>query len=123
MKVQKIAYWIATGILSALMLYTAAMYFIKHDALVEVFARLGYPAYLVYPLAVVKILGIIAILSNQSRFLKKLAYAGFFYDFLLAISAHINAGDGVLILPALVCLILLIISYILDRKIYGKLAV
>lgn len=77
MKVQKIIYWIATGLLSALMLYTAAMYFIKHEALVEVFARLGYPAYIIYPLAVAKILGIIAILTKKSKFLKELASPDF----------------------------------------------
>ena len=119
MKVQKIIYWIATGLLSALMLYTAAMYFIKHATLVEVFARLGYPAYIIYPFAVAKILGIIAILTKKSKFLKELAYAGFFYDFLLAASAHINAGDGILVLPALVCMALLIVSYVLDKRIYG----
>jgi hypothetical protein len=118
MKVQKITYWIATGILSALMLYTAAMYFVKHETLVEVFTHLGYPAYIIYPFAVAKILGIIAILTKKSKFLKKLAYAGFFYDFLLAASAHINAGDGILVLPALVCMALLIVSYVLDKRIY-----
>lgn len=119
MKVQKIIYWIATGLLSALMLYTAAMYFVKHQALVEVFARLGYPAYIIYPFAVAKILGIIAILTKKSKFLKELAYAGFFYDFLLAASAHINAGDGIYVLPALVCMALLIVSYVLDKRLYG----
>lgn len=119
MKVQRIIYWIATGLLSALMVYTALMYFIKHEALVEVFARLGYPAYIIYPFAVAKLLGVIAILSKRSQFLKNLAYAGFFYDFLLAMSAHINAGDGILVLPALVCMILLIVSYVLDRKLYA----
>jgi len=66
------------------------------------------------------ILGVIAILTKRSAFLKELAYAGFFYDFILAASAHINAGDGILVLPALVCLVLLIISYVLDKKLYKK---
>ncbi len=117
MKVQKIIYWAATGLLSLLMLYTAAMYVVKHEALVEVFTKLGYPEYLIYPLAAAKILGIIAILTKKSQFLKNLAYAGFFFDFILAMSAHINAGDGIYVLPAMVCLILLLISYALDKKI------
>jgi hypothetical protein len=99
------------------MLYTAAMYVVKHQALVEVFTKLGYPEYLIYPLAAAKILGIIAILTKKSQFLKNLAYAGFFFDFILAMSAHINAGDGIYFLPAMVCLILLLISYGLDKKI------
>ena len=54
---------------------------------------LHYPSYLVYPLAVAKILGIIAVLSNKSKLLKEWAYAGFFFDAVLAATAHISAGD------------------------------
>ena len=64
-----------------------------------------------------KILGVIAILSKQSRLLKEWAYAGFFFDFLLAISAHLNAGDGEFPL-AVIALVLLLVSYVFDRKVF-----
>jgi len=118
MKALRILYWIVTGLLCLLMLASAGIYIFNHDAAVKIFNELKYPAYLIYPLAVAKILGVIAIITKKSKFLKEWAYAGFFFDFLLAASAHIFSGvPGPL--PALVALVLLLISYALDRKIYG----
>ena len=88
---------------------------IQHEQIAAVFAALGYPTYIVYPLAVAKLLGVIAILTGKSSTLKYLAYAGFFYDFLLAGSAHIAVGDGEWP-PALVALILVTVSFVYDRK-------
>jgi hypothetical protein len=63
---------------------------------------------------------VLAIFTKKSKRLKEWAYAGFFFNFVLALSAHINAGDPSLqALPAAVCLILLTGSYLLDRRIYG----
>ena len=100
------------------MLFAAFNYVFKHTLIVEVFTKLGYPTYIIYPLAVAKILGVIAILTKTSKTLREWAYAGFFFNFLLALSAHIHVGDGQF-LPALSCLILLLVSYVLDKKIYG----
>ncbi len=69
-----------------------------------------YPAYLVSLLIVVKPLGVLAILSRFNIALPNLAYAGIFYHLLLALSAHLNAGDfgfG----PALVGLTALAVSF------------
>ena len=112
----KIVYWIATGLLCALMLFAAFNYIFKHELIVDVFNRLGFPAYIIYPLAALKVLGIAAILTKWSPTLKEWAYAGFFFNFILAMSAHINAGDGIQFLPAFVCLVLLIVSYVIDKK-------
>lgn len=117
MKLQKAIYWIATGLLSLLMLFAAFNYIFKHDLLVVVFQKLGFPAYIIYPLAIAKILGVIVILTKLSRTLKEWAYAGFCFNFLLAISAHLNVGDGQFA-PAVASLILLAISYVLDKKLY-----
>ncbi len=84
-----------------------------------IFKSLGYPTYIIYPLAFAKIVGILAILTKKSTFLKELAYAGFFFDFILAVSAHINANDGGH-LTALVAMILLVVSYIYDKKVFKK---
>lgn len=116
MKRDRIVYWVSTGLLSFMMLFSAVMYILSHDEVAGIVVRLGYPAYIVYPLAVLKILGIVAILANISPFLKYLAYAGFFYDFVLALAAHLVAGDGEMG-PALVALILLIVSFVYDRKV------
>ncbi|MEM9445970.1 MAG: DoxX family protein [Verrucomicrobiota bacterium] len=114
-KSNKIIYWISTGLLSALMLMSASVYIIQHETILEAFTKLGYPSYIIYPLALMKLLGVIAILTRKSPLLKEWAYAGFFFNFLLALSAHINAGDGEY-LPASVALILLIVSRIFESK-------
>ena len=115
----KIIYWIATVLLSVLMLLSAGMYIFKYEMVSETFSRLGYPTYLIYPLATAKILGILAILTRKSEFLKNLAYAGFFFDFILALSAHINANDSEFV-PATVAIVLLAVSYIFGRKAFTK---
>jgi hypothetical protein len=121
MRWQKIVYWIATGMLSALMLFAAGNYIFKHELIVEVFSNLGFPAFIIYPLAVAKLLGVVAIVSRRSPTLTEWAYAGFFFNFMLAFSAHINVGDGQF-LPAALCLVLLIVSYTIGRKIYKRVA-
>lgn len=90
----KIIDWIATGLLSLLTLSAVGMYIFNHAEVVKTFGLLGFPAYIIYPLAAAKTLGVIAIVSNYSKTLKEWAYSGFFFNFLLALSAHLNAGDG-----------------------------
>ncbi|MDF1697877.1 MAG: DoxX family protein [Saprospiraceae bacterium] len=93
-KTKKVIYWISTGLMCAIFLFSASMYFIKTEMVKGFFEALNYPTYLVYPLAVAKILGIIAVLSDKSKVLKEWAYAGFFFDAVLAAQAHIDANDG-----------------------------
>jgi hypothetical protein len=117
-KALRIGYWVATGVLCAMMLFSATTYVARYPRVANVFVSLGFPTYLIYPLAVAKILGVLAILSKRSRTLKEWAYAGFFFDFVLALSAHLVAGDSQFA-PAAVALLLLGVSYGLDRKLYA----
>ncbi|MEP1096039.1 MAG: DoxX family protein [Cyclobacteriaceae bacterium] len=114
----KIIYWVSTGLITALMLFSATMYVINNEMVREVFANLGYPTYIIYPLATAKILGLIALWTKKSKVLKEWAYAGFFFDLVLAALAHINADDGGFG-PALIGIILLLVSYVYDRKIFS----
>ncbi len=116
-KRNKIIYWVVTGLLSAMMLMSAGMYFFNNEMVQETFTRLGHPTYIVYPLAIAKILGVIAILSKKSRLLKEWAYAGFFFDFLLALFAHLNVGDNEY-MPSVVALVLLLVSRFYDGKVF-----
>ena len=115
MKTNKIIYWISTGLLSAMALMSAGMYIFDHATISETFIKLGYPAYIVYPLAAAKILGVLAILVEKSKTLKEWAYAGFFFDFVLAFFAHWMVNDGEF--PgALIAMVLLIVSYFFWKK-------
>ncbi len=111
----KIIYYVATGLLTALMLLSAGMYFFNHEMVSATFTKLGFPTYIIYPLAVLKILGLIAIWTRKSSMLKEWAYAGFFFDFLLAFSAHFNIGDGEYA-PSLAAIVLLFVSYYFGNK-------
>jgi len=111
-------YWTVTGLISALMLMSAGMYIFNNTMVTDTFIKLGYPSYIIYPLAVLKILGIVAILTKKSKMLKEWAYAGFFFDFVLAFFAHIAVNDGGY-MPSFVAIILLLTSYIYDKKIFN----
>ena len=112
----KITYWVATGLLSLVYIGSAIFYLTSIEMVQGMYAALGYPAYLVVPLAVAKLAGAAAILSRVSIRLSDLAYAGMFFHLLLAISAHINAGDGGFV-PALVALIALGVSFQLQNAV------
>ncbi|MBL4694718.1 DoxX family protein [Candidatus Gracilibacteria bacterium] len=114
-KKNKIAYWTSTLLFSVMILMGAVMYFAQYEMVTGVYTSLGYPSYLVYPLAIAKFLGIAAILSGKSELLKNLAYAGFFFLLVLATAAHLQIADGGFA-PALVALVLLVISYFTQKK-------
>ncbi len=118
MKTDKVIYLVSTGLLTALMLMSAGMYFFNNAMVVETFTALGYPTYIIYPLAILKLLGLVAIWTKVSKYLKEWAYAGFFFDFVLALSAHLAINDGEH-WPALVAIILVIVSRIYHQKVFG----
>ncbi|MCD9187818.1 MAG: DoxX family protein [Pyrinomonadaceae bacterium] len=117
MKTKKIIYWVVTGVFCLMMLAAGAMEIFAFNESAAFVRSLGYPEHIAYVLPVTKILGVIAILSKKSKTLKEWAYAGFFFDFVLAALAHYFSGIPSPI-PAVVAIILLFASYFLDREIY-----
>lgn len=116
MNFQKILFYIAKVMVSLIFLLSASMYIFKNELAVQAFQSLGFPIYLIYPLAIVKILGVIAIWANVSKLLKEWAYAGFFFDAVLALMAHQHAQDGGTSF-ALIALIFLVIARFFENKI------
>lgn len=114
-----IIYRIVTGIFSIMLLAGAVTYFVRFEMTAEMFTSLGVPTEVIYPLAIAKILGIIAIWFINIPIIKNLAYLGFAIDLVSAIIAHLNAGDGEAYGPA-IPLVLLIISYWYYRKLNAK---
>ena len=115
MKTNNIIYYMVTGLLSVLLLFSAGMYFFNYDEVAGMFTNFGYPTYIIYPYAVAKILGLIAIWFVANKTVKEWAYAGFFFAFIFAFFAHVMIGDGEQI-PAVLAMILLIVSYIYSKK-------
>jgi hypothetical protein len=90
----KITNYISTGLFTALMLFSAANYVFNHETMVVAFSNLGFPSWIIYPVAVAKLVGLAALWFSKSDTLKEWAYAGFFFNILLAFGAHISIADG-----------------------------
>ena len=82
------------------------------------FESFNHPSYIVYPLAILKILGVIMILWRKSDWLTEWAYAGFFFDVVLAFFAHYFANDDVNF--TLIGLILILLSYFFGKVVRAK---
>ncbi len=116
-KLPKIFYWISTGFVTLIMLFSAGMYLFNTGEIQQVFSNLGYPEYIVIPLAIAKLLAIVAILTKKSAVLKEWAYAGLCFDFMLAIAAHLMVSDGDQY-GAMVALVMLAVSYYYDKQLF-----
>ncbi|KAA2238428.1 DoxX family protein [Chitinophaga agrisoli] len=95
MKKINIAYWIITGLLSALLLMGSIPDVVKHSDAIALFQKLGYPEYLLPFLGIAKILGIITILIPGFPRLKEWAYAGLTYDLAGAMYSSISIGEPI----------------------------
>ncbi len=117
MKRTKIIYWIATGLVAALMLMSGITNVLVVPDAITLFKHLGYPIYLIPFLGVAKTLGAVAILVPGFRRIKEWAYAGLTYDLGGAMYSGIASGD-----PAsgwsmiLIMLALIALSYIYYHK-------
>ena len=92
-KRNKIIYWIATVWLSLGMVSTGIVQLIKLKEEADLFARLGYPEYLLTLLGVWKLLGVVAVLVPKYPLIKEWAYAGFFFAMSGAVYSHIVVSD------------------------------
>lgn len=112
MKKNEITYWTTTGIVAAIMLWSA-FNFSFNEEMKAGFAHLGLPGWFRIELTVAKVLGALALLIPMipSR-IKEFAYFGFALTIISASIAHLSSGDGILPgLEPLVFLAILIVSY------------
>ncbi|MEL4307138.1 DoxX family protein [Joostella sp. CR20] len=116
MKIKKILYWIATGLLAAFLSFAVFNYLSKFTMVQEMLASYNYPAHLIYVLIIGKVLAIIALLAPIKGVLKEWAYAGMFFNFVLAFFAHYTIGDGEQG-GAIIALVLWALSYFLGKQV------
>jgi len=109
---RKVAYWVSTSIMVALMLFDSVLYLSGVAAAVEGFTHLGYPQHLRIILGIVKLAGAVVLIVPGLRLLKEWAYAGFTFAWILASIAHYLAGDGIKAITPVVLLVFLIASYV-----------
>jgi hypothetical protein len=115
MKINKIIYWVSTGLLSALLLMSAGMYVFNNEEVQGMFTNFGYPTYIIYPLAVAKVVAVIVLLTQKQSAIKEWAYSALFFEFILAFFAHVMINDGEQ-MGALIAMVLLVISYIFGKR-------
>jgi len=115
---EKIIYWIATMLMFALMALAIVGYHLNYDNFAGFFKAYGYPTYIIYPLAYLKLGALIAIATNMYRNLKDIAYGAYFINMLLATAAHI--GNGEQPVHAYVGIVVIIVSYILSNRVRGE---
>jgi hypothetical protein len=117
MKKINIIYWIFTGLIMALMLFSAVGSFMPNPDGAKMMDQLGYKTYIIHFLAVAKILGIVTLLLPGFNRLKEWVYAGFTFDLVGATYSMIAVG-----MPATqwgmmpVFIIILAVSYIYFHK-------
>ncbi|PST83134.1 DoxX family protein [Pedobacter yulinensis] len=117
MKTLKITYWVSTGIIVLMMLFSVYNY-LSAPAMKQGFEHLGFPDWFRVELAIAKLLGLLALgIPGVPARVKEWAYAGFSINFISAFLAHNQAGD-----PAqhqvtpLVILLILVVSYVCHVK-------
>src|SRR4029450_12737436 len=93
----KVIYWIATGLVCAVIVYSAINFNLKNPLgpMKGAFAHLGFPDYFRIELTVAKVLGVLALLiPGVPTKAKEFAYAGFAITLVSASIAHFSSGDG-----------------------------
>lgn len=107
-----IIYWFFTLWLALGMTSTGIVQLLKMKEETDLFAHLGYPAYLLTMIGVWKILGVVAVLIPKFPLLKEWTYAGFFFCMSGAIVSHWAMGDPISqVAPPLLLLVLTVISW------------
>ena len=112
MKTNTIIYWVTTGLVSVMMLFSASQY-LTNPQMAAAFNHIGFPAYFRIELAIAKIIGALVLIIPQVPVkFKEWAYVGFGIVFISACIAHLSSGDGIggAIAP-IVFLGILIVSY------------
>ena len=115
---KKVIYWLSTALILFLLSWAAVSYHIMYETQARFFEAFGYPTYLVYPLAYLKIIAILVIVSHRYNDLRDMAYAAYFFNMMLALVGHVVLGD--FFGHALIGAILLIISYLLGNQVRGR---
>lgn len=118
MKNNKIIYWISTGIIAAIMLWSAYN-FNFNPAYQDAFRHLGLPGWFRIELTFAKILGVAALLIPQvPPRLKDFAYSGFAIVLLSTPIAHLSSGDSIWLEVAhTFFFVMLVLSYITYHRI------
>lgn len=117
MKIQRIVYWISTGLFSLWMMLNAYAYLFSAGAR-QLCVHFGFPGYFRIELGIAKFIGgvflLVPIIKGRA---KEWVYAGFVITMISGFIAHLSSGDSLRAASsALVALHILLISYICYQR-------
>jgi hypothetical protein len=90
----RIAFWIFTGLFCLQMGFTAYAQLMLPQV-GAAFEHLGFPDYFRVQLTVMKLVGVAVLLVPAPARIREWTYAGFAFNLLSAVYAHVAVGDGV----------------------------
>lgn len=106
------SYWISTGIIVLAFGAGGVAYLMGGEAQLRGMAELGYPAYFVTILGILKVLGALAILTPRFPRLREWAYAGIAFDLIGAAASHAAVGHPAMKVAApLIVLAIMAVSW------------
>ena len=112
-KTIKVTYWVLNIVFCLFHVMDAGGGLAKAKAGVDAMNAMGYPIYLMGFLAVLKLLGVIALLQNKYKTVKEWAFAGFSFTLIGATVSHACVNDPAMfiILPIVFLAILFALYY------------
>ena len=127
-KQNTVFYYATTSLIALGIIGGALQYLTMNERIVSAFSyemngdfnAIGFPAWLIYPMGIAKILGVVALWAPVSRWIREWAYAGLFFNLLLAVGAHvfnpINPEDGDFLPAAFMLVILCASRFFMGKK-------
>lgn len=115
----RVLYFTALGFLSIVFLVSIGLSVFDAAGTVAEYRRLSFPEWLLIPKTMANALGLLALFQTRSQILKDFAFAGFLYNLLLALGAHIAQQETAVILP-IVGLATWTFAFIMDRRYHSK---
>lgn len=117
MIVHKFIYWVSITIVSILFLTSATMNIINYEIVADFYGKMHFPEWLIIPSALVKIFAIGAILFGKPKVLKEWAFAGLFFNAILAFSA-LQMNGNIAGMWAFIAAIAIMSARIFEEKAY-----
>lgn len=111
----KVIFWVSTCLFSILIVWSVVMYNAQNTDILEAVSRFGVPLYMLIPIGILKLVGLVFLFSTKIRLLHKLVYLGFSINLGLAALIHFKSNTNLFLL-ALLGLLLLFISYQYKKK-------
>tara|TARA_A100000164_G_scaffold318793_1_gene300031 strand:+ start:412 stop:825 length:414 start_codon:yes stop_codon:yes gene_type:complete len=127
-----LTYYFITGLITIASIGGSIQYLTLNEKIVATFSyemkegfnAIGFPSWLIIPMGIAKLSGAIALWAPIPKLIREWAYAGLFFNFILASGSHffnmINPNDPDTLPPFILSLLVLLSRYLLFKKEQSK---